>query len=134
MPLASFVDFTVDYKSDIEEKTYAGSFRAKTRLTAGDTLRQNENRRILLGQFPSGAGQEEQSIAWAISYLQARLVAPYPTWWKPEQALELDVGVLSEVNNKCIDAINVEYEKLKKVAKEAAKDLSNLEDVKAAQK
>lgn len=134
MALASFVNFTVDYKSDIEDKTYAGSFTAKTRLTAGDTLRQNEQRRILLGQYPSGAGQEESSIAWAISYLQARLVAPFPAWWKPEQALDLDVGLLSEVNNKCIDAINAEYEKLKKAATDAAKELGNLEDVKAAQK
>jgi hypothetical protein len=120
MSIANLVSFDIKCKGDETEKDYEGLFKAKTKVSIKDRLKEDEFRRSILGVDSQNAGVEASMIASAVAYLAVRLVE-FPDWWKAsEGGLKLeDSNVLAEVNNKAMAEVAKEYQKLAKKAEEA---------------
>lgn len=124
MSIDSSVTFDIKVVGDESENTYEGVFNAKTKVSMRDRLKEDELRRAFLGMDAASASQEAYVIASALAFLGVR-VTKAPKWWtESNNGSDLvDVNVVGEVHRACTNAINKEYEKLKKVATEAQKDL-----------
>lgn len=118
------VEFEVNYKSRMDGKVYAGQFKAKTKLSMLETIKQDEYVRTVLGKDPNNAGETARGIAEAIGYCRAHITS-YPKWWEDctfGTAVE-DQGILAAVSIACQQAIDKEYAELFKQAEEAEKTL-----------
>jgi hypothetical protein len=124
---------TVSVVGEISEDTFAGVFRAKTRMSYGDTLTQDRVRRELLGEAGGTPSRRAALVAEMLSELYVR-VLDAPSWWKnsagpsgiPGMNLE-DENVLVKVYNEVLKKDRAIAKALAAEAEQARKDLETTE-------
>lgn len=111
--------FTLHTVGETTEKTYAGEFRAKKRLSHRDHLRKDQVRRELLGGQAGVATERALSTAMILSELAVRLTKT-PEWWtEAGNGLDLeDDNVIGTVYNEAVK-IETEAAEAKKKRAEA---------------
>lgn len=111
--------FTLHVVGETTERTWAGEFRAKRRLSHRDHLRKDQVRRELLGGQPGVATERALSTAMILSELAVRLTKT-PEWWAEEgNGLDLDDdNVIGTVYN---EALKIEAEAAESKKKKAEK-------------
>ena len=118
------VTFPVDVKGIDTEREYKGVFTAKVKLSMRESLREDENRRDLLGKRPESASQWANEVAAALAYLSVRITNS-PEFWKDcNNGIDLeDSNVLVTVNNACMEEISKLYEEQGDDAEKSRKKL-----------
>lgn len=118
--IKNLVEFSVDVVGEVTGQSFVGVFSAKTKLSVREQLKQDELYRSLLGVDCQNASEEAKRLAFALSYLAARITVS-PDWWKAlEGGMKAeDVNLIAAVNNACIAAVDKEYEVLKNSASQA---------------
>lgn len=111
--------FTLHVVGETTERTWAGEFRAKKRLSHRDHLKKDQVRRELLGGQPGVPTERALSTAMILSELAVRLTKA-PAWWAEEgNGIDLeDDNVIGVVYN---DALKVETDAIEAKKKKAEK-------------
>jgi hypothetical protein len=122
--IPSIVSFDVKAVGEESGKTLEGVFKIKTKLSVKERLAIDERRRTFLGVDAANASNEAYILASSLAYLSVRLVE-WPRWWAEcKNGYELeDMNVLEQVNNKAMEAVAAEYDKLTKAAEAARQEL-----------
>jgi hypothetical protein len=111
--------FTIDAIGSFDKKRYVAGFVVKAFLNPIDRLSADKFRRELLGPNPESAGEEEKTMAFALSQLKYRIIEAAPFWFKGS-----DIGGAALKNDNIIYhvfnlATKAEEEYGKLLAKEA---------------
>jgi hypothetical protein len=110
--VANDAPFTISLVGEASLETWAGTFRAKTRLSHRDQLSKDARRRELLGNQPGTSTERALTTAMILAELSVRLTDA-PKWWSEKG------GGLDLEDDNVIGAV---YDKAMTIEKEAADD------------
>jgi hypothetical protein len=123
------VGFDISVVGDTTGETWAGSFKAKEKLSFRDQIGIDKMRRELLGHNPAGADPEIVIQTSILAELSVRLVET-PAWWREaKMGLDLcDANVLMAVYEKAIKIQQDAIEKIQKAGEAAKEQLRSLRE------
>lgn len=116
--------FSIHILGETTERTWAGEFRAKKRLSHRDHLRKDQVRRTLLGGEPGIPSDRAEQTARIFSELAVRLTQAPPWWTDANGGVDLeDDNVIVRVHDEAIRIENEAIEAKKKRAEKVQEEL-----------